>query len=227
MNTADYDIVANAPDKGPLARLGIMVRNRLAANPKVHKLPADKAELFVVADFMTPAECEQMREMIDAVAKPSPAYLNSEGKTSRTSYSGDVDPWNPFVLKIQRRIDDWLGIPGDYGETIQGQRYQPGQEFHSHYDWFRTDAPYWPHQKSTGGQRSWTTMVFLNDVEEGGKTDFPALGFAIEPKPGTLLAWNNATPEGYSNEWTIHAGMPVTKGVKYIITRWYRTRKWA
>jgi prolyl 4-hydroxylase len=48
----------------------------------------------------------------------------------------------------------------------------------------------------------------------------------VEPKIGTLLAWNNATPEGYSNEWTMHAGTPVTKGVKYIVTRWYRTRKW-
>jgi prolyl 4-hydroxylase len=28
------------------------------------------------------------------------------------------------------------------------------------------------------------------------------------------------------NPWTIHAGMPVVRGVKYIITKWYRTRRW-
>ncbi|HEX7709816.1 MAG TPA: 2OG-Fe(II) oxygenase [Sphingomonadaceae bacterium] len=227
MKTGDYDILANAPDKGPLARLGIVVRTRLAANPKVYKVPVDKAEIFVVGEFLSPAECVQLREMIDAVARPSPAYLDAEGKTGRTSYTGDVDPHDPFVLKIQRRIDDLLGIPGEYGETIQGQRYSAGQQFPSHFDWFRTDAAYWPEQQKGGGQRSWTTMVFLNEVEEGGKTEFPALGVAIEPTPGALLAWNNATPEGYSNEWTMHAGTPVTKGIKYIITRWYRTRRWA
>lgn len=226
MTMSDYDVLANAPDKGPLARLGIMVRTRLAANPAVRAVASGKAELFQLPGFMTPAECAEMCALIDADAKPSPVFAEKAGKSRRTSYSGDFDPWDPFVLAIQRRIDELLGIPGEYGETIQGQRYQVGQEFPLHFDWFRTDAPYWPRQQETGGQRSWTAMVFLNDVEGGGKTDFPALGVAVEPERGALLAWNNATPEGYSNEWTVHSGMPVTEGVKYIVTRWYRTRKW-
>jgi prolyl 4-hydroxylase len=41
-----------------------------------------------------------------------------------------------------------------------------------------------------------------------------------------LLIWNNALPDGRPNEGTMHAGMPVVKGVKYVITRWYRTRPW-
>jgi prolyl 4-hydroxylase len=216
----------NTPDKGPLARLGIMVRERLTAHPKVYKVPTEKAEIFVLVDFMSAAECAEMREMIDEVAQPSKAYINQRGETHRTSYSGDVDPWNPFVQKIQRRIDDLLGIPGEYGETIQGQRYEVGQEFRDHCDWFRTDADYWPDQKVCGGQRSWTAMVFLSDVEEGGQTDFPALGITIEPRLGALLAWNNASPNGVPNRWTLHAGLPVAKGAKYIITKWYRTRKW-
>ena len=69
-------------------------------------------------------------------------------------------------------------------------------------------------------------MVFLNAVEEGGTTDFPRLGMSIEPRPGALLLWNNADPEGVPNPWTIHAGMPVVRGVKYIITKWYRARRW-
>lgn len=226
MSGTEYDLIANAPDKGPLARLGIIVRDRLAKNPAVYKVPSDRAEVFVHSDFMTAAECDQLRAMIDPVAKPSPAYLNSEGKTDRTSYSGDFDRQDPFVLKIQRRIDDLLGIKGEYGETIQGQRYQVGQQFPAHFDWFRVDHHYWADQKARGGQRSWTAMVYLNDVDEGGSTDFPSLGVSIEPKKGALLAWNNATPEGYANEWTLHAGTPVTRGIKYIITRWYRTRRW-
>src|SRR3569833_838829 len=226
MSKEEYDIIANAPDKGPLARLGIVVRERIAKNPAIHKVPVERAEIFMHAGFMSAAECAQFCEMIAAVAQPSPAYLDSEGKTNRTSYSVDFDLHEPFVLKIQRRIDDLFGIKGEYGETIQGQRYQVGQEFPAHFDWFRVDHHYWPDQKARGGQRSWTTMVFLNDVDEGGTTDFPALGVSIPPTKGTLLAWNNATPEGYVNEWTLHAGTPVTRGTKYIVTRWYRTRTW-
>ncbi len=69
-------------------------------------------------------------------------------------------------------------------------------------------------------------MVFLNTVEEGGETHFTQVGVKLEPKPGVLLVWNNALPDGSPNPDTIHAGTPVIRGSKYVITRWYRTRKW-
>ncbi len=69
-------------------------------------------------------------------------------------------------------------------------------------------------------------MAFLNSVAEGGHTDFSEIGASIEPKPGVLLIWNNARPDGTPNEATLHAGTPVIKGEKYILTKWYRTRKW-
>ena len=43
---------------------------------------------------------------------------------------------------------------------------------------------------------------------------------------GKLLVWNNNSPDGRPNEATMHAGTPVIKGTKYIITKWYRSRKW-
>ena len=226
MSKASLHLPSKNPDKGALARLGKQVRKRLAANPAVYPLQAEKAEIFAVGEFMTLDECERMIAMIDAIAKPSKAFDADYRQAYRTSYSGDVDPYDPFVLKIQRRIDDLLGIPSEYGETVQGQRYLAGQEFKSHCDWFDPRTDYWKAETGRGGQRSYTAMVFLNDVEEGGTTDFPGLGLSITPKAGVLLAWNNATPEGLLNEWTLHAGTPVTAGSKYIITKWYRTRKW-
>ena len=226
MSKPEPRFTANTPDKGPLARLGNIVRKRLAANPKIYRFDTKKAEIFALAGFFNAEECAQMCDMIDLVAKPSIAFDNPYGESHRTSFSGDVDPKDPFVRKIQRRIDDLLGIPGEYGETIQGQRYEVGQEFRSHYDWFRHEAAYWQAEKDNGGQRSWTAMVYLNQVEEGGATVFDDLGLSIEPKEGVLLAWNNATPEGAPNKWTAHSGAPVVKGVKYIMTKWYRVRQW-
>ena len=225
-NVTTKVLVPDVPDQAALKRVGEKVRKRLAVNKDIYTLPTDQAEIFALGDFMSPDECRRMIEMIDRVAKPSKVFDLSNGADYRTSYSGDVDPNDPFVKKISRRIDDLLGLDSSWGETIQGQRYLPGQQFQAHCDWFFTDAAYWPTEKTRGGQRSYTAMIFLNEVEAGGSTDFGHIGLRIEPKRGALLAWNNADAEGVPNTWTLHAGMPVQAGVKYIITKWYRTRPW-
>jgi len=69
-------------------------------------------------------------------------------------------------------------------------------------------------------------MAYLNPVEAGGATAFTLLGIEIAPTPGVLLLWNNALPDGRPNEATLHAGTPAEAGAKYIITKWYRTRRW-
>ena len=215
-----------ALDQAALARVGRMVRERLAADPRVYHVPAQGAEICAVGAFMSEAECARMRDLIDACARPSTVFELEYSSGFRTSFSGDVDPTDPFVKKISRRIDDLLGLEADWGETIQGQRYLPGQQFQPHHDWFYPDTSYWDAEMKRGGQRSYTAMVFLNAVAEGGTTDFTELEMSIAPQPGALLAWNNADPDGIPNSKTMHAGRPVVEGVKYIITKWYRTRRW-
>jgi len=214
------------PDRQRLRRIGRRVRERLAANPAVYAFPNPEAELFAVGEFLSAEECARMIAMIDAVARPSTAFDLDYSTGYRTSYSGDPDANDPFVRRIERRLDDLLGMDRDRGETIQGQRYLPGQQFQCHTDWFPPDTPYWEQEKDRGGQRCFTAMVFLNAVEEGGHTHFPRLNLSVEPKPGALLIWNNADREGVPNPWTIHAGTPVVRGVKYIVTKWYRVRRW-
>ncbi len=230
MSTAsvpDVPVPGDNPDRVRMKRTGRQVRERLAANPAVYAIPAEQAELFAVGDFLDADECARLIALIDVVARPSTAYDLDYSSGYRTSYSGDPDPTDPFVKRIQRRFDDLLGIEPSHGETIQGQRYLPGQQFQPHTDWFPDGTQYWNEEKVRGGQRCFTAMVFLNAVEEGGHTQFPRLGLSIEPKPGALLLWNNADRKGVPNPWTIHAGMPVVSGVKYIVTKWYRTLPWA
>jgi prolyl 4-hydroxylase len=210
-----------------LARIGAKVRARLEADEAVFQFPTEAAELYAVANFFTPAECARLRGLIDATAEPSKLFDNPYESGFRTSYSGNLSRQDPFVLMIERRIDDLLGIPSENAETVQGQRYQPGQEFKPHQDYFHTTQDYWPEVRKRGGQRSWTAMAFLNQVEEGGATEFPKLEISVPPQQGALLIWNNMYPDGSPNRDTLHAGRPVIKGTKYIITKWYRARKWA
>lgn len=224
--TAKPDTYPEHADRPKLKALGAGVRTRLAANPKVYKVPVEGLELFAVGDFLTAAECARIVEMIDACARPSTVFDLDYSSGYRTSFSGDVDPHDSLVKTIGRRIDDLLGIEPGFGEAIQGQRYRPGQEFKPHHDWFHFGTSYWDTEMKRGGQRCFTTMVFLNEVEAGGTTAFTEVGIALEPKPGVLVIWNNADADGNPNWKTMHAGTPVEAGVKYVITRWYRTRSW-
>ncbi|MEW4448363.1 2OG-Fe(II) oxygenase [Qipengyuania sp. JC766] len=215
------------PDQDALRRVGKSVREKLEDNPRVHRVPNDKVEIYAISDFLSVEECQKLIHMTDVVAQPSVLYDRDYDSGFRTSYSGNYNPNDPLVRTVSDRMDKLLGIRKENGEYIQGQRYMPGQQFKPHNDWFYTDQPYWKGERKRGGQRSWTAMAFLNNVEEGGATHFTHAGIKIQPKCGVLLTWNNALEDGSPNPDTMHAGTPVVRGVKYVLTKWYRTRKWS
>lgn len=213
------------PDRTALAAIGRSVRARLAADPGAYKVPVDQAEIYAVADFLDERECAHLIGLIDQVARPSELTRDLD-EDYRTSYSGDVDRADPVVRAVERRLYDLLGIDASWGETIQGQRYTAGQQFKEHCDWFDTTQPYWKQEAAVGGQRSWTGMVYLNTVEAGGITEFVRIGVTIPPQQGVLLLWNNNLADGAVNWDTMHAALPVESGVKYVITKWFRARRW-
>ena len=73
----------------------------------------------------------------------------------------------------------------------------------------------WHYENSgiEGGNRFLTWMVYLNDVENGGETEFLQQSLRIKPKIGTVLIW----PASFTH---IHRGNPPLSGPKYIATGW-------
>ena len=67
-------------------------------------------------------------------------------------------------------------------------------------------------------------MVYLNTPEKGGGTCFPELGHTVMPSTGKALVWNNLLPSGQPNRNTIHHALPVEKGYKAVLTKWFRAR---
>ena len=214
-------------DQQELAELGAAVRARLAGDGTVYKVPVEGAEIYAIRDFLSGEECDHLIGMIDEVAQPSQVFDVAPSAQYRTSYSGDINPHDSFVKMVERRLSDLLGIDPAWGECVQGQRYREGQQFMAHCDWFDTRAEYWEIERGRGGQRSWTAMAYLCDVAEGGETEFPLVGATIPPQRGALIVWNNAREDGVPNDATLHAARPVVKGVKYVITKWFRTRPWS
>jgi prolyl 4-hydroxylase len=216
-----------SPHASPARKLiGESVSRRLEANPAIKRAKTDLAQVYYHVDFLDPAQCNALVRMIDANRRPSTLLSQTAAPDFRTSESCDMDRWSPDVRPIDEAIAALLGIDPDNGETMQGQRYAVGQQFRPHHDYFREHEPYWPRMVECGGQRTWTAMIYLNDVEEGGATWFPQAGIRVAPKRGLLLAWNNMSPDGSPNDLTLHEGMPVVKGTKYIITKWFREGRW-
>jgi prolyl 4-hydroxylase len=216
---------AGGPSK-ERSRIGRDVAARLDANPRVQPALVGAANAYYCLDFLNPAQCDMLIEKIDANRRPSTILSDREDYGFRTSESCDMDRWSPDILPIDTAIADLLGIPAQRGETMQGQRYAPGQHFRAHHDFFHENQNYWAEMKKTGGQRTWTAMIYLNDVEEGGATWFPQAGIRIAPKKRLLLTWNNMLPDGSPNTNTLHEGMAVTKGTKYVVTKWFREEHW-
>ena len=208
------------------ARFGADTAARLDAHPNMKRVKSDGVQAYHHPDFVTAAERTQLIRLIDANRRPSTLLSASNDPNFRTSESCDMDRFSPLVQPIDERIAELLGIDLPNGETMQGQRYAPGQQFRAHHDYFREDQPYWQQMELEGGQRTWTAMIFLSPVEEGGATWFPQAGIKVPPRKGMLLTWNNMEPDGSPNPLTLHEGMAVTKGVKYIITKWFRERPW-
>lgn len=213
-------------DPAKLARIGAHVTKRLNANPLVQQVEHDDAQLYLYQGFLSDADCTTLIAKIDADAVPSTLYKGTEQAGFRTSYSCHLNRWDAFTARIEARMSDVLGIDNSFAETMQGQRYAIGQEFKAHHDFFHPSQSYWLQEGPAGGQRSWTAMIFLNEPEEGGATEFPHLGLGIRPQAGMMLIWNNANLDGSLNYKTLHTGTPVTKGVKHIITKWYRQNDW-
>jgi prolyl 4-hydroxylase len=181
-------------------------------------------QLYVRDAFLEADECEALCGRIDSNIFPSLVYDREKHEGLRTSYSCDLDPYDPIVAEVNGRIAGLLGIDPAWGELLQGQRYETGQQFTDHTDFCYVDQPYWPEYEARGGQRTWTAMIYLRVPEEGGSTAFRFLDFSVTPKLGRLAIWNNMALDGSPNPWTEHSGRRVERGTKYIVTKWYRER---
>lgn len=188
------------------------------------KFPGRALTLYQKRGFLDPGTCAALIERIDANRRPSTVSDSNGDPFNRTSETCDLFGGDPLVDRVNALLDAIAGQPARHGEVLQGQRYAVGQEFKFHTDYFEPDGPDWHANTAVGGQRSWTLMVYLNEPKAGGTTRFKRIGKTIQPEAGKLVAWHNLDSAGRPNFETLHAGLKVTAGTKYIITKWYRER---
>jgi len=203
------------------------IARRLHDAPGVQRHPSPKLALFSLRAFVDEAECAALIAQIDADRRPSTIADANGDDRFRTSETCDLDGTNPLVAALDARLCALSGIPAEFGEPLQGQRYAVGQEFKAHTDYFEPGGADYQKYCAIAGQRSWTFMIYLNEPEAGGATRFKLADKTFQPETGRLLAWNNRHEDGSVNPATLHHGMKVRRGTKYVITKWYREKPWS
>jgi prolyl 4-hydroxylase len=198
----------------------------LLAQPGVRWVPNPKVEMFTVPGFLPGDLCDDLMRLIDLNRRPSTIADPNGDEYFRTSETCDLDENEAAVRNVEARLLTLTGIDPAFGEPIQGQRYEVGQEFKAHTDYFEPDGQDFTRFTSVSGQRTWTFMAYLNDVDAGGATRFKLIDKLFQPRRGMLLGWNNHRPDGTLNAATLHHAMKVRKGLKYVITKWYREWPW-
>lgn len=131
-----------------------------------------------------------------------------------------------LVLRwLQWRMCSAIGVRLDHAEPLVLLRYREGDEYRPHRDYLAPGVEGNLPSPQQPGQRLHTVFCYLTDVAGGGQTDFPQLGVRVDPRRGRLVHFVNLLPDGSPDPRTLHAGMPVDAGQKWLATLWTRQRR--
>ncbi len=128
----------------------------------------------------------------------------------------------PLIGAIEARLAALTGWPVTHGEGLQVLRYEPGQQYRPHFDWFNPERAGSAAHLKRGGQRVGTTVIYLAPALQGGGTRFPKVGVEVSPRAGGAIFFANIDPSGRPDEMSLHAGTPVLQGTKIVMTYWQR-----
>ena len=190
--------------------------------PNGKQFNSELIHLYTVDNFLNSHECKHIIAAIESELRPSELSsfeADSAFRTSKTCDLGTIE--DPLIKDIDDRICRLLGIHPSYSEAIQGQHYATGQEFKPHTDYFEGHEI--AEHGAKMGQRTFTVMIYLNTVEEGGITSFAKVKKDFQPKQGLAVIWSSLNQDGSPNPNTLHHAQPVIKGYKAIITKWFRS----
>ncbi|KAK9086617.1 hypothetical protein Syun_029011 [Stephania yunnanensis] len=153
---------------------------------------------FVYEGFLTDEECDHLISLSAVADNESGKSKLSEVRTSSGMFINKGK--DPVVAGIEDKIAAWTFLPKDNGEDIQVLRYEHGQKYEPHYDYFVDKV-----NIARGGHRIATVLMYLSDVAKGGETVFPQ----AEPPA-----------KCHTDPNSLHAGCPVIEGEKWSATKW-------
>lgn len=192
---------------------------------------SDDPRVSAFPDFIRPELCRFLISLCSGRLVPAKIYdpVNRQdivaANRSNTIASFDLQSVELAHVLLQARMGAACGHAERLMETLAVLHYSPGQEIHDHYDFVdpQSTADY-AGEIARNGQRIITFLVYLNDEYEGGETAFPKLGFVHRGRCGEGLYFVNALHDLSPDLRMLHAGRPPTRGEKWIVSQFVRSR---
>jgi hypothetical protein len=190
--------------------------------PLVRRLPGAIHPLVLDSVINLAAPLVQRSQIVDARTGEVRA------DPMRTSSHVTLGPrQHDHVLEaLERCIGRITGLPPLHSEFLQILRYRPGEEFKPHVDYFNDGGASAYRSLGDGGQRAQTVLAYLNDDYTGGSTRFPKLNLDIKGQPGDVLHFHNLGADGMGHKDSLHAGLPVIAGEKWLLSQWIRSERY-
>jgi prolyl 4-hydroxylase len=195
--------------------------------------------VWTADDILTERECQTIIDaskdslsrstVLKGASEEDPALNNGRTSTNAWLLAKDLDIDSEafkVLLKIEKITETFTDIPIENQEGLQVLKYNEGEQYESHHDFFHDNHKEFDKVMAEGGQRIFTVYFYLNNVEEGGETFFPRLDVKIKPKTGRAVIWQNVI-DGEVYHPSLHWGMPPVKGVKWGCTKWCREREFS
>ena len=220
----------------PVMKAPTSLNGKPALDPKrIRTISLNAPRAFLYENFLSEKECEHLFALSKGKLHKSGVVDAQTGGSSlsevRTSTGTFISrKYDDIIARVEERIELWSQIPQSHHEAFQILRYEPGQEYKAHFDYFF-------HKSGMRNNRIATVLLYLSDVEEGGETVFPNTdvptsrnrsmysecgngGKALKARKGDALLFWSMKPGGELDAGSSHAGCPVIKGEKWTATKW-------
>tara|TARA_A100001201_G_scaffold64505_1_gene60737 strand:+ start:1911 stop:2501 length:591 start_codon:yes stop_codon:yes gene_type:complete len=181
-------------------------------------------------NYITEQECNKAIKLyesqnkfnntVNRIGKENASILHKQDQ-QYFAYGDNIDVWwedlKPMMLNFDLAWNHYIkntgagdvyGVPLYY-TTLKIQKTLPTEGYHV-----------WHIEHGKGFEnecRAFVFSIYLNDIEEGGETEFLHFSKRVKPKKGRIVIWPAAFPY-------VHRGNPPLSGEKYILTSWMRLR---
>nr|WP_090749600.1 2OG-Fe(II) oxygenase [Mesobacillus persicus] len=175
--------------------------------------------IVILGNVLSHEECDELIQLSKDRIQRSKIGSSREIDELRTSSSMFFQEGeHEVVTRVEKRISTIMNIPVEHGEGLQILKYQIGQEYKAHFDFFSGARP-------VSNPRISTLVMYLNDVELGGETYFPKLNLSVSPQKGMAVYFEYFYNDQMLNDLTLHGGAPVIIGDKWAATQWMRRQR--
>lgn len=185
----------------------------------------ESQKITVVNSWLIVVDNAISHELCDSIIEDSKFKLKASGILGaqidkyRTSSDYFLNSETEYDKVLSSVVREWTSIPIENFENASVISYAINQQYKEHYDFLHHIKG----ETKQAGDRIFTAVFYLNDDFSGGETSFPKLNQAIVPKKGRLVIWKNYI-NGLPNYDSLHAGLEVRSGCKWIATKWVRER---